>query len=62
MIKRRSKMNFIAKNSEIVKESKNNQDNQEIEAGQGHGIHLPQTNGTVIHLLQGFFLVEKLSA
>ena len=62
MIKRRSKMSFIAKNTEIVKEGKNNQDNQEIETGQGNGIHLPQTDGTVIHGLQGFFLVEELSA
>ena len=54
-------MNFIVKNTEIVKDSKNNQDNQEIEAGQGNGIHLPQTNGAVIHGVQGFFLVEKLS-
>ena len=61
MKKRRSKMNFMVKDTEIVKESKNNQDNQEIEAGQGHGIHLPQTDGTVIHGLDGLFLVEKLS-
>jgi len=61
MIKRRSKMNFIVKNTEIVKDRKNNQDNQEIETGQGNGIHLPQTDGTVIHGVQVFFLVKKLN-
>jgi len=41
MIKRRGKMNFIVKNTEIAKDSKNNQYSQEIQAGQGNGIHLP---------------------
>ena len=61
MIKRRSKMNFIVKNTEIAKDSKNNQDNQEIEASQGNGVHLPYTDGAIIHGLDGLFLVEKLS-
>jgi hypothetical protein len=55
-------MNYVVKNTEIVKDSKNNQDNQEIEACQGNGIHLPQTDGAVIHGLDGLFLVEKLSS
>jgi hypothetical protein len=41
MIKRRGKMDYIVKNTEIAKDSKNNQDNQEIEASQGNGVHLP---------------------
>ena len=54
-------MNFIVKNTEITKDSKNNQENQEIEAGQGNGVHLPYTDGAVIHGLDGLFLVKKLS-
>jgi hypothetical protein len=61
MIKEWNEMNSIVKNTQIAKNRKNNQDNQEIETGQGNGVHLPQTDGAVIHRLDGLFLVEKLS-
>jgi hypothetical protein len=41
---------------------KDNEYQQEIQAGQGNGILLPQTYGTVVLWLEGFFLVKELCA
>jgi hypothetical protein len=55
-------LDFIVKKVEIAKDGKNNENHQEIQAGQGNGILLPQTDGAFVHWLKGFFLVEELGA
>ena len=53
-------MDFIVKKIEITKDGKNNEEYQEIQTGQGNGIHLPQTDRAIFYLLEGCFLVKKL--
>ena len=52
---------FMAAGNNIANNSENKEKHQEIEACQCNGIHLPCTDGAIIHGLDGFFLVEKLS-
>jgi hypothetical protein len=43
-------------------DNKDNEYHQEIQAGQGNGILLPQTDRTIVLWLEGFFLVKELGA
>jgi len=57
-------VDFVVKKGEIAKDGKDNENDQEIQAGQGNSILQPQTNGTVFRflLVKRFFLVEELGA
>jgi len=55
-------LDFIVKKIEIAKDSKDNENHQEIQTGQGNGILLPQTDRTVVVWSKGFFLVKELGA
>jgi hypothetical protein len=55
-------LDFIVKKGEIAKDGKDNENQQEIQAGQGNGILLPETDGALVLWLKGFFLVKELGA
>jgi hypothetical protein len=51
----------MAVSNNTANNSENKEKHQEIEACQCNDIHLPYTYRAIIHGLNGFFLVEKLS-
>ena len=51
----------MVKKVKIAEDGKDNENHQEIQAGQSNGILLPQTDRAFVYWLKGFFLVEVLS-